>query len=1260
MPAEPAIGITAESEAEALPYADAVRRHGGVPWLVLPGHELSTDAVMRGLRGLVVSGGVGKHPRWHGEEPQAGEDAEYLAGRDDSLPEEYYAGSRRELAQLPAVLTERSRPEPLDVMHVVPCASTAPTTVEQLIREQLAPVESTESFKTERGVVMDASTHVRKFASLGAYFVVCVDRAAPTSKCISRVSFAREIQLAPFSFSDARHSSTVFDLAAVVVHEGDQATSGHFVAYGRSPSDEWYLYDDRRVTGVQWEVVAAAEAHILLYTVRPHVGVRHLPRRDAQPQQPPRRAGPGPSPSPSSRPPAPGAPRGSAGSSPPARPPPPPPPPRVMSRANPPAHVLALASRMPLQKDEAARRQRLLQEESSAFCFAAAHGMHLATSRAQRLQRELRKQADAALCASKAAREHDRRASTARTADVTSAVEETRTRMQRQLSASEAGNVVLQQQLERLKADADAARFDAARAAEQLRSRDAERDELRLQRVAHQDELGRTRRELHTASATHRATLDRVEAQAAAQVVTLTTDLAKQQEARELSQRRHESEMQSLSASLKQAGRRVTDSEEAATEAEGERESLHVRMLAMKLRAEQAVDRGALIQQDVLRSQSALAQSQNELLQTNAQLDAAKSSCRSLEEERGRLQVALTQGSDAREGSHRRHDAERARFASESTVATRTLAQVTAERDEVKRAAQQERLAAEDAARRHQVESRRQAARLQELTLAEQRLTEILSTQQQQASCAGAAQESRERGQAATIVALTGNLPRVAVEREDETREWERVKAGLEREQRSLRDANSAKDRDMDVGRRALQRAQEDLAKQQHIASGLERDRESLVVRARDLAQLSPQRLVRDNQALQDALLEARQRAEREEALVRTKEAELGALKAKLQQQRHSVDNATSHAQEQRERATVAERRGAELQREAATATARATELAHQNAAMRDAFDREKAAAGSIFVDAQRAKSEAARVSAQASAQLTAAEVRIGIAQQQEGAALDACSFSDRHLRDNEHVVGTMMQSVSETHAGMVRVHEQHTVAMRLMADQAHTSAQRVIFDMRQFMVHLQRQQSAEAQQLVIDLQQHIRQSMSNMSIMSEQEQETALLAHCLTTATASQERLASVSRSLDLVTSDSPDPVRPATPAEVAESIARAATEVHRIGSVAQAMSFASAGTETQLRLRSVSAQLVKQLKDTSQRAATVARANSMPRADFCVLMQSIEQAKAVVLPLEEIDRTDDADDGWSAAPASGAHSSRSRSMTQPAFGGARAQMAH
>ena len=78
----PVIGVTATTELDARPYAEAVRRHGGDPLLFLPVHSTAELDTLGELNGLLVSGGEDIHPSRFGEEPATGEEAEYAPARD--------------------------------------------------------------------------------------------------------------------------------------------------------------------------------------------------------------------------------------------------------------------------------------------------------------------------------------------------------------------------------------------------------------------------------------------------------------------------------------------------------------------------------------------------------------------------------------------------------------------------------------------------------------------------------------------------------------------------------------------------------------------------------------------------------------------------------------------------------------------------------------------------------------------------------------------------------------------------------------------------------------------------------------------------------------------------------------------------------------------------------------------------------------------------------------------------------------------------
>jgi hypothetical protein len=101
-----------------------------------------------------------------------------------------------------------------------------------------------------------------------------------------------------------------YDLVSVVVHHGHSVSSGHYVAYVRSPSGIWHLCDDQRVCTVKPACVLRQQAYLLMYGRRtartwllPREAVRQAEAAAAQaealpptPREPPftRSSGPAP------------------------------------------------------------------------------------------------------------------------------------------------------------------------------------------------------------------------------------------------------------------------------------------------------------------------------------------------------------------------------------------------------------------------------------------------------------------------------------------------------------------------------------------------------------------------------------------------------------------------------------------------------------------------------------------------------------------------------------------------------------------------------------------------------------------------------------------------------------------------------------------------------------------------------------------------------------------------------------------------------
>lgn len=87
-----------------------------------------------------------------------------------------------------------------------------------------------------------------------------------TSKISTKVTFPLvDLDLAPFVHSNSRSQVTMYDLSGIICHRGSFG-GGHYTAYAINPFDnEWYEFDDSRVTQVEAAEVMAAEAFVLFY-----------------------------------------------------------------------------------------------------------------------------------------------------------------------------------------------------------------------------------------------------------------------------------------------------------------------------------------------------------------------------------------------------------------------------------------------------------------------------------------------------------------------------------------------------------------------------------------------------------------------------------------------------------------------------------------------------------------------------------------------------------------------------------------------------------------------------------------------------------------------------------------------------------------------------------------------------------------------------------------------------------------------------------
>ncbi|RAL54742.1 hypothetical protein DM860_001870 [Cuscuta australis] len=84
-------------------------------------------------------------------------------------------------------------------------------------------------------------------------------------KIDKHISFPLELDLLPYVKRDKKHAESKYNLVAVLVHIGLTLHSGHYYCFIHSSPNEWYKFDDSKVTRVQEDFVMSQSAYILFY-----------------------------------------------------------------------------------------------------------------------------------------------------------------------------------------------------------------------------------------------------------------------------------------------------------------------------------------------------------------------------------------------------------------------------------------------------------------------------------------------------------------------------------------------------------------------------------------------------------------------------------------------------------------------------------------------------------------------------------------------------------------------------------------------------------------------------------------------------------------------------------------------------------------------------------------------------------------------------------------------------------------------------------
>jgi len=85
------------------------------------------------------------------------------------------------------------------------------------------------------------------------------------------IAFSVTLNVTPFisDDSDEKQQSVLFELYGVLVHHGQTANSGHYIAFVKCLSTgKWYCMNDAKRSEVAWEIVKEQQAYILFYSKR--------------------------------------------------------------------------------------------------------------------------------------------------------------------------------------------------------------------------------------------------------------------------------------------------------------------------------------------------------------------------------------------------------------------------------------------------------------------------------------------------------------------------------------------------------------------------------------------------------------------------------------------------------------------------------------------------------------------------------------------------------------------------------------------------------------------------------------------------------------------------------------------------------------------------------------------------------------------------------------------------------------------------------
>lgn len=115
------------------------------------------------------------------------------------------------------------------------------------------------------------------FERLAPILTIQLKRFTATHKIGSFIAFPEQLDMTPFctkTLQERTHESLLFDLYAVLVHQGSSCISGHYYAFVKGTNGFWYSMNDSSVSQVSLKTVLNQNAYILFYSRRPQPAVR--------------------------------------------------------------------------------------------------------------------------------------------------------------------------------------------------------------------------------------------------------------------------------------------------------------------------------------------------------------------------------------------------------------------------------------------------------------------------------------------------------------------------------------------------------------------------------------------------------------------------------------------------------------------------------------------------------------------------------------------------------------------------------------------------------------------------------------------------------------------------------------------------------------------------------------------------------------------------------------------------------------------------